>query len=227
MSEQVLEEQEVEEEKEEFIEVEGTPVSKVYNEVKTKKEYLNSEFRKRIIQLRSENPPKSWGEVTDIVNKEFNLKITRPTVQNIYNQEIARTITVEKKAGKKFTAYETELESLYGRTVKLLSKLLDNIDKVEKEFESSDMTDIQKYLNFLKLAPTIKQTTDSIFSAIRVQQEQQDKIRVEQKNYFLSDLEIRDRVQQYLSKLISQGKIKVIRDDPMLPKIEQYKSKFD
>lgn len=212
MSEQILEEPQ------EVIEVTGEPTSKNYNYVHTKKEYLNDEFRKRIMQLRSDNPPKSWNEVKDIVNKEFNLSISQPTVKNIYDQEISRTITVDRKAGKKFTGYESQLENLYGRTINLLTRLLDNIDKVEKEFDTSDMTEIQKYLNFLKLAPTIKQTTDSIFQAIKVQQEQQDKIRLEQKNYYLSDLEIRDKVQQYLSNLINKGKIKVLSDDPMLPK---------
>ena len=211
MSEQKLEEQEV-------IEVTGEPTSKSYNSVHTRKEYQSEEFRQRIIQLRSENPPKPWNEVRDIVNKEFGLSVTSPTLHSIYDQEISRTITVDKRAGKKFNGYENQLESLYGRTIKLMERLLDNIDNVEKEFNSSDMTDVQKYLNFLKLAPVMKSTIDSIFQAIKIQQEQQDKIRLEQKNYYLSDLEIRDRVQQYLETLIKKGKIKVLSDDPMLPK---------
>jgi len=140
---------------EQALEVVGEPTSKSYPEIHTRKEYLNDEFRKRIIQLRSENPPKSWNEIKDIVNEEFKLNVTPPTIKNIYTQEISRTVTVDKKLGHKFTGYEKELESLYGRTINLLKRLLDNIDKVQDEFELSDMTDMQKYLNFLKLAPTI------------------------------------------------------------------------
>ena len=221
MSEQKekLEEQEEEvEEEEKVYEITGKPTGKNQNYFHAKKEYQNDDFRRKIVEGRSGDFPKPWTTIRDELNKEFDTKISSPSVKRIFNQEIARTITVERKAGKNFNKYENELEILFSRTINILKRLLDNIDNIDKTFKASEMSDLQKQMSFMKMTPAIKQTMDAIFQAIKVQQEQMDKIKIEQKNMVYSDVEIKDKMKEHMVRLIKEGKIKVIRDDPMLPK---------
>jgi len=205
-------------EEEKVYEIEGTPNSKNHNFFHVKKEYQTDEFKRKVLESRSENPPKTWTTIRDELNEEFGTKISSPSVKKIFNQEIARTITIEKKAGKKFNKFDLELETLFYRTIKLMKRLLDNIDDIDNTFEASDMTKIQKQMAFMKMTPAIKQTVDSIFQAIKVQQDQMDKIKLEQKNLVYSDVEIKNKIKEHMTRLIKDGKVKVIRDDPMLPR---------
>lgn len=204
------------EEKEEVIEIDGVPREDSDKPVHGKKEYKQKDFRKQILELRSENPPKPWITVCEILNEEHGTKMTSATAKKIYNQDIARAITVEKKAGRSFNQYGVQLEALFGRTINILDKYLKAIEQVHIGFESSDASDLQKYLAFMKTSQAANGTINQIFSAIKVMQDQQDKIKLEQKNFIYSDIQIRDKIKAVLKKLIKEGKIKVLRKDAML-----------
>jgi len=76
------------------------------------------------------------------------------------------------------------------------------------------MEKMQKYLMFIKLSPQIKQTTEQILAYIKHHEEQQDKIRVEQKRLIYSTEQIKEKIDVYLKELNKQGFIKILKTLP-------------
>lgn len=173
--------------------------------------YDDPELMQRVVHLK-EVERKPWEEIGEKIKEEFDIEAVKyETLKDVYNRAMALTITVDKKAGKKFDSFEKELGMMYEKTIRILEKLVDALDKIYQEFEASDMNDAQKYLAFIKLSPQIKQTTDQILAYIKHHQEQQDKIRVEQKNMIYSTEQIKEKLDKYIRLLADQGKIKILK----------------
>jgi len=176
--------------------------------------YTDPKLQQRIIDLR-ENENYTWEAIKDKIGEEFDIiSPTIPAIKTAHNSAMATTITVDKRAGKKFDLYTEELEKMYGKTIKILSKLVSSLESVYEEFEASDMEKMQKYLMFIKLSPQIKQTTEQILAYIKHHEEQQDKIRVEQKRLIYSTEQIKEKIDIYLKELNKQGFIKILKTLP-------------
>ncbi len=174
--------------------------------------FKNPELLKRVIELK-EVEKKPVEEAIKILKEEFNLPtLVKDTYKNLYNRAVATTITVDKKAGHKFEEYTLELEKMYGQVIKTLGRLIDSIDRIYDEFEASDVEESKKYINFIKLAPQIKMTTDQILAIIKHQEEQQDKIRIEQKNLVWNTDTFKEKIDNYLKILAKDGKIKILKE---------------
>ncbi|GEM_PF-4700315 len=173
--------------------------------------YDDPTLMKRVVQLK-EIDRKPWKDIVPIIQEEFEIEAVKTeTLSKIYDRAMALTITIDKKGGKKFNSFEKELGIMYEKTIRILSRLIDSLEKVYEEFDASDMEDVQKYLAFIKLSPQIKQTTEQILAYIKHHQEQQDKIRIEQKNMIYSTEQLKEKLDKYIRLLAEQGKIKILK----------------
>lgn len=177
--------------------------------------YDNPELQTRVVELRDVEK-KQWKDVCYVIQDEFNLNKEPmiPTLSKVYNKAVATTITVEKKANKHFEDFSQELNVMYKKTVKVLARLVEALEKVYEEFEASDMEDMQKYLMFIKLAPQIKATTEQILSMVKHHEERQDKIKIEQKNLIYSTSQINEQINNVLKMLIDEGYVRVLKKLP-------------
>lgn len=176
--------------------------------------YHKPEIEQRVVKLRSDG--KTWEEATDILRVELDEpKMGRSTTQDIYRRAMAKTITTEKRAGKKFEDYTKELNLMYGKSIKVLDRWINAAEKLSEELEKSvdsgNVDAIKAYGFLLKTAPQMKAISSEIRDYMKFQQDQQDKITVEQKALVWDESQMIDYMDQYLDKLEKEGKIRWIK----------------
>jgi hypothetical protein len=176
--------------------------------------YQKPEVEERIVVLRDEG--KSWPEIEKIMKVELDEpKFSYPMAQIIYNRALAKTITTEKRAGKKFADYTKELGKMYGKAIRVLDRWINAADKLSEELEnavdSGDIGAIKAYGILLKTAPQMKAISSEIRDYMRFQNEQQEKITIEQKALVWDESQMIDYLDQYLDKLEKEGKIRWIK----------------
>lgn len=175
-------------------------------------EYDNPELREEIITLR--NDGKSWEGITETIQDKFNTNATRAKIREIYQNELAKATIHNKSSGDLFKKHEKELGARYERVVKITDWLLDAIEKVRDEFESSDMEDMQKYLMFIKMTPQINATVKSVLEQLDFIRKENERIKVEQKNFIYSPTQINQHLYSSLQMLNKQGFIKILKKLP-------------
>ena len=176
--------------------------------------YDKPEVQDKVVELRGSG--KTWDEITSIVSVEIDEpKMTRDMSKTIYNRAIARTITTEKRAGKKFADYTTELNEMYGKGIKVLSRWINAADGLSKQLEEAvergEIEAIKAYGALLKTAPQMKAISSEIRDFMKFQIDQQDKIKIEQKALVWDESQMLDYMDKYLNKLEKEGKIRFIR----------------
>jgi hypothetical protein len=175
-------------------------------------EYQNPELRKEIVSLR--NKGYSYEVVTAEINKKYNVKMHQTTAMKIYNKELATAITLNKGTNKDFEAHRKAMAQRYGRIVKIADFLLESIEEVKNEFESSDMESVEKYLAFIKMTPHITRALDQVLAQLEFLRKEDERIKIEQKNLIYSPVQINQYLQESLSDLSKQGYIKILRNLP-------------
>jgi hypothetical protein len=176
--------------------------------------YEKPEVENRVIVLRDKG--ESWQSIAETMKSEIDEpKFSQAMAQKIYNRAMAKTITTEKRAGKKFADYTEELGNMYGKAVRVLDRWINAADKLSEELERAvddgDIGAIKAYGILLKTAPQMKAISSEIRDYMRFQQDQQEKITVEQKALVWDESQMLDYMDQYLDKLEKEGKIRWIK----------------
>jgi proline dehydrogenase len=174
--------------------------------------YDNPKLREKIIELRTDG--KTWEEISDKISSEFDVNPNSTYVSKIYHNEISKSITVDKPAKDMFEKHRLELDKRYARVVKITDWLLEAIEKVRDEFNSSDMEDIQKYLAFIKMTPHILATSKAVLEQLDFIKQENEKIKLEQKNHIWSATQVNQHLYSTLQMLNKEGYIKILKKLP-------------
>jgi len=172
--------------------------------------YSKPEVEERVVNLRGDG--KSWGDISKIVSVELDEpSLSVSMTRTIYSRAMAKTITTEKRAGKKFRDYSNELDKMYGKSIKVLKGYISAAEKVSEELvlmiENGNITAVKAYGIILKTAPQMKAITSEIRDFMRLQQDDQDKITVEQNAMVWDEGQMLDYMDKYLKELEKEGKI--------------------
>jgi len=181
-------------------------------EVNTK--YDKPEVEDMVISLRDKG--NTWEEVTNIMRDELEEPtMSRSMTQKIYNTALAKTITTEKRAGKKFSDHTDSLNKMYATTVKVLTRYVNAAelltDQMEEMVDSGDVTAVKAYGLLLKSAPQMKSISSEIREFMKLQLDMQDKIKIEQKGFIYDEMQMLDEIDKVLTKLEKEGKIRWIK----------------
>ncbi len=176
--------------------------------------YDKPEVEERVVVLRRDG--KTWDEVTDILRVELKEpNMNRSMSQVIYSRAMAKTITTESRAGKKFADYTEDLNHMYGKAIRVLGRWITAADKLSEELEKSvddgNIEGVQAYGVLLKTAPQMKAISSEIRDYMKFQQDQQDKIKIEQTALVWDESQMLDYMDKYLVKLEKEGKIRWLK----------------
>jgi hypothetical protein len=174
--------------------------------------YDNDEVVSYIVENRNDN--KTFEVIADGLKQRGYDSISSNQVSELYNKAIARAVVTHNTANKKFTDFSGELDKMYSQAINVMARLINVLDKIYDEFETSDMETMQKYLMFIKLAPQIKMTVSEIRELLTEYKSNQDKIMIETKNMAMKESDMIEFINKYLKTLEKSGQIKIL--DPAL-----------
>lgn len=176
--------------------------------------YEKPEVEGKVVLLRGEG--KTWDEIASVMKVELDEpKMGGDMAKIIYHRALAKTITTEKRAGKKFSDYSKDLNKMYGQAINVLSRWINAADKLseqlEKAVDNGEIEAIKAYGVLLKTAPQMKAISSEIRDYMKFQLDQQDKIKIEQKALVWDESQMLDYMDKYLNKLEKEGKIRWIK----------------
>lgn len=181
---------------------------------------INTKYEKpgvedMVISLR--NDGNSWEEVTSIMRTELDEpSMSRSMTQKIYNTGLAKTITTEKRAGKKFSDHTDSLNKMYSTTVNVLTRYVNAAEaltlQMEDMVDGGDIDAVKAYAMLLKSAPQMKAISSEIREFMKLQLDMQDKIKIEQKGFIYDEMQMLDEIDKVLTKLEQEGKIRWIKE---------------
>jgi len=156
---------------------------------------------------------KTYENIADEIKNKFGYETITPlTVSNIYDRAITRTVSVEKRAGKKFTDFSKELDLMYKRAVKLMGRYIDALEKLigllEEAVEKSDEDDLTLINMQKKIVTSIPQAMN-LFKELRSYMEfhndQQERILLTQQQTQWDTQKLMDNLQIQLDNLEKDG----------------------
>lgn len=166
--------------------------------------YARPEVVKKIYDLRTQHEP--WHNIAAKVLEEFNLKITDPTVKNIYERYIAKNLVVQgakegKLAQEIVPDYQAKMEARFDRVVKVTDDLMDTLEELKKNIPP---------MLYVKFVPTILMVCREILNQLNFIKKEQSQVLVNQKNLIYSPLQIMNIVNTEIIKLEKEGKVKIL-----------------
>jgi hypothetical protein len=168
--------------------------------------YDNPELITKIVELRTDNT--DFESIANSLKEEYP-SIDRQKVSELYKKGIARSVTVEGRAGKKFTDFSEQLDKMYKRAVKLMERYINALERLTDMMEQIETGDQLADISVQKqLIKTIPQAT-SIFKELReymkFHHEQQEKI-IEQRDEMIWDEQtLMDNMKNNLELLKKEG----------------------
>jgi hypothetical protein len=185
---------------------------KIYKEIQLKicmpfKEnpvYARPEVVKRIYDLRTGH--ERWRGIATKILEEFDLKITEPTVKNIYDRFVAKNMLVQgvkegKLAQEIVPDFQKKMEERFDRVVKVTDELMDILEEFKKNMPP---------VLYVKFVPTILMVCREILNQLNFIKKEQSQVLVNQKNLIYSPLQIMNQVNQQITQLEKEGKIKIL-----------------
>lgn len=157
---------------------------KSYMVFKLNPNYSRPEIVKRIYDLRTQKEP--WRNISAIILQEFDLKITEPTIKNIYNRFVAKNLLVqnskdEKTAKEVVPDYQAKMEARFDRIVKVTDDLMDTLESLKKNMPPA---------LYIKFVPTILMVCREILNQLTYIKKEQTQVLINQKNMIYSPLQI-------------------------------------
>jgi len=176
--------------------------------------YEKPEIEERVVELRSDG--KTWGEITDIVSVELDEpNMSNSMARTIHSRAMSKTVTTEKRAGKKFKDYSEELDIMYGSSMSMLSRLVKAgngmADILEQMIDDGEVDAIKAYGILVKMAPQLKAISSEVRDSVKFAIDQQDKIKIEEKGLIWDESQMLDYMEKSLKKLEKEGKIRWIK----------------
>lgn len=174
--------------------------------------YHTDEVKKFIAKRRDRG--ESWKTIAKETNKGFGFTMTDITTKKIFEEAMAEGLIHSKKMGRVFSKYADQMDDRYGKACKMVDWLVDSIERVKEEFESQDLDDLQKYIRFIKLAPTVIATSREILNQLDFIRKEQERIKISQKNLIYSPIQINQFIHKFLKDYVKEGKIKILKNIP-------------
>jgi len=179
---------------------------------KSNPELKKPELRKKIVQLR--NNGSSWQDILKSLKNEFDINISLPTLKKIFDEEVAKSTLKSPKFRDMFRADYVRVKERYDKMCLTMDKLMEVIDKLFDKY-GDNTPEI-----FLKFAPMINQSVQTIIRQLEFVTRSQEKIVNQQKNLIYSPIQINQTVDKLIKQYESEGKIKILK---LLPSEEAEK----
>jgi len=168
----------------------------------------NPKLRKRVVELRNQRV--SYPDIVTQIKKDFNVSMSQPTAKNIFEKEIAVTVTTKPMARDQFSADYSKMHERYQRAANWIDTIGDIIEKLREKVQSGELNEVA----LLKVAPIIQTNAREVTNQLRFLIEQMDRITIQQKNLIMSPIEIMNRVNQQIKRLQEEGYIKILKKLP-------------
>lgn len=153
----------------------------------------------------------TWDGIAEAISKKYDIKVNDQEIKKAYDEEAARASVESPKGQKMFNQQINEMEERFEAIWKTADRLHKAADKLLDEFEAKSENEMQAYINFLKVAPTILMITKQIKELIEFISNQQKKNEINQKNYIYSPMQIMMQLNPVL-KVLSKESIITIND---------------
>lgn len=165
--------------------------------------YARPEIIKRIYDLRSQG--EAFHSISGRIFEEFELKITDPTIKNIYERYVAKQMVVQgakegKLAQEIVPDFQKKMEERFDRVTKVTDDLMDTLVELKKNIPP---------MLYVKFIPTILMVCREILNQLTYIKREQTQVLINQKNVIYSPLQIMNIVNTELIKLEKEGKIEI------------------
>ena len=155
----------------------------------------------------------SFQMICEMLRDKYQVPtISKIRIEDIYNQNSAKRLLMNKDADKVFDKYYEGMGQRYERACTMVDWLTDSIEEMKRQIDETDGPD--KKLLFIKLSPTILATAREIISQLRFLREEQEKIKVQQKNLIYSPMQINLYMTRNLKEWQKKGYIRVLKQIP-------------
>jgi len=168
--------------------------------------YDNPELIRRVVELRSDNL--TWEVIADKVRDEYP-KINNKKVSELYKKGIARSVTVEKRAGKKFDDFSKELNKMYRDAVGLMQDYLEALREINTELETmknnKELDTLTARKHIIKTIPEATRLWKELREYMKFHLDQQEKIIETSKEEIWDYQTFADKTKEVLGTLETEG----------------------
>jgi hypothetical protein len=165
--------------------------------------YARPEVVKKIYELRTKGEP--YHNIAAVILEEFDLKITDPTIKNIYERYVAKNMVVQaakegKLAQEIVPDFQKKMEERFDRVTQVTDDLMDTLVELKKNIPP---------MLYVKFIPTILMVCREILNQLSYIKKEQTQVLINQKNVIYSPLQIMNILNQEMIKLEKEGKIEI------------------
>jgi len=167
------------------------------------KTFADPKVIKRVYELRTQG--ETYHNIAAIILEEFDLKISDPTIKNIYERYVAKNMVVQgakegKLAQEIVPDYQAKMEERFNRVTQVTDDLMDTLTELKKNIPP---------MLYIKFVPTILMVCREILNQLNYIKKEQTQVLINQKNVIYSPLQIMNIVNNELIKLEKEGKIEI------------------
>ena len=159
---------------------------------------------------------KTFTDITTSLKEKGYPSITRGKVSELYNKGITRTVTVEKRGGKKFQDFSSELNDMYSRSVNIMQEYINVIQDLVGNLKdlgtSGSLDTIKVKKQIMSTIPVATNLFKELRGYMQFHQEQQDKITLNQKSVVWDTQTLMDNMHIAIGTLESEG-YKIIKPE--------------
>ena len=164
-----------------------------------KPELRKPEVRKKIVQMR--NNGAVWKDIADTLKKELEISVSLPMLKKIFDEEVAKSTLKSPKFRDMFQADYVRVKERYDKMCGTMDQLMKVIDRLFDKY-GDNTPEI-----FLKFAPMINQSVQTILRQLEFVTRSQEKIIHQQKNLIYSPIQINQKVDKLIRQYETEGKI--------------------
>jgi len=140
--------------------------------------YDNPDLIRKVVELRSSSGDKTYDMIAEDLKVEYP-NISRQKVAELFKKGVARSITIEKRAGKKFDDFSAELNKMYQRAVKLMGSYLSALEHVNTKLEElgdDGLDSLSARKQIVKMLPEATKLWKELREYMKFHIDQQEKI---------------------------------------------------
>jgi hypothetical protein len=165
--------------------------------------FARPEVIKKIYELRTKG--ETYHHIAILIQEEFGLKITDPTIKAIYERYIGKQMVVQgskegKLAREIVPDYQRKMEARFDRVTHVTDDLMDTLEELKKRMPPEV---------YVKYIPTILMVCREILNQLNFIKKEQAQVLINQKNIIYSPLQIMNIVNTEIQKLEQEGKIEI------------------
>jgi len=192
-------------------EEENKEIPKKKKHLFTKKEvYHSKEFVDAMNQYYGDY--RNYALVTRKLNERFNTKLTPMYLKKLYFQKIGTQITKDEQTKEFFEDSFIKMKNRWEDAWEIVGDLVEQYKKLRERIKHTENVD--ENIMILKMTPVIIQITTEIRKQLEFIRTQQEQIKIEQKNFIYSPIQINQYINKFLKDWIDSGYIKILKKIP-------------